>query len=101
MPASQSSVRCFACDEQAGTPEAGYVALLTAWLEARGLTVRRHQAAVRGQFDHRQVDCELLFMSRSRCFVPSGGGFSELVAQMVERKGGVVIRASVGDEIFV
>ena len=78
---------------QAGTPEAGYVALLTAWLEARGLTVLRHQAVVRGQFDHRQVDCELLFMARSRCFVPSGGGFSQLVAQMVERKGGSVMKA--------
>ena len=78
---------------QAGTPEAGYVALLTAWLEARGLTVLRHQAVVRGQFDHRQVDCELLFMARSRCFVPSGGGFSQLVAQMVERKGGSVMTA--------
>ena len=53
----------------------------------------RHQAVVRGQFDHRQVDCELLFMARSRCFVPSGGGFSQLVAQMVERKGGSVMKA--------
>ena len=99
--ATRSAILVGQFSTRAGTPEAGYVALLTAWLKARGLTVLRHQAVVRGQFDHRQVDCELLFMARSRCFVPSGGGFSELVAQMVERKGGVVIRASVGDEIFV
>ena len=39
-------------------------------------------------------DSDFAFMSHAQVFVPSGGGFSNLVADMVTRSGGVVLNAN-------
>jgi len=62
-----------------------YVASVAKYLQQR-LNV---EVAVRSS----DPDSDFAFMSHAKVYVPSGGGFSELVARMVSRSGGRVLRA--------
>lgn len=78
-----------ACRELGGRAKsASYVRLLHTWLAGRGLSVERHASTLSG---HRAVDCDFLFMSTARCFMRSGGSFGRSIAQVVRRRGGIVL----------
>mmetsp|Transcript_61977 Transcript_61977/g.103004 ORF Transcript_61977/g.103004 Transcript_61977/m.103004 type:complete len:301 (-) Transcript_61977:273-1175(-) len=63
-----------------------FLTLVITFLRKRGL-------AVRTRIDH-PADCDLVFLSRARCFVQGPNGLSQLVANMVRRLDGQVITAS-------
>ena len=73
--------------------ESDYVELLAAFLESRGMRVQRRvqtRVAVDG-FDHAKTDCEILHMTAATCYLPSAGGFSNVVGRLVKHRGGTVL----------
>ena len=76
--------------------EREYIELLSALVRSRGLRVRRRVQATAPSdgFNHTKVDCDFLFMSAAACYLPSGGGFSNLVANFVQHRGGFILGTS-------
>ena len=69
-----------------------YLELLRAFIISHGLEViGTPWKPSHDGLDYQQTDCDLLFMSSSSCFVPSGGGFSGLVSKVVRHLGGRVL----------
>ena len=60
-----------------------YVAILKRFFEARGSTVYLRLG--------KNPDKDIVYATRSRVFVQSGGGFSRTISQLVKRSGGKVI----------
>ena len=81
--------------------EKDYVELLSAFLESRGLRVRRrmHAATLDG-FNSTRTDCDVMYMSAASCYLPSAGGFSNLIASVVRRRGGLVLTSPKADRLF-
>jgi len=71
-----------------------YLRLITHWLQNKGLQVHISRPAVpnlRGA----AVDCDLIYMAKSRCFVPAPrSGYSWLAANAVLARGGMLLRGN-------
>ena len=77
------------------TREQEYLRLLTTLFVSRGLLVRWRLSS-NPSGSHHQVDCDVQFMSAASCFIPSGGGFSNMVANLVRHRAGMVVRGRAG-----
>lgn len=67
-----------------------YISLIKNLFEKKGIQLL--------DMSHLSPDTTFVFLSNATVYAPSGGGFSKLISALVDKRGGLTLNASIGEE---